>query len=219
MPTDLWPPLPRTFYERDPVTVARDLLGAVLVSQTAAGTVAGHIVEVEAYLPENDPANHAHRGRTRKNASMFGPPGHAYVYPIHARHCFNVVVQPIGVPSAVLVRAVEPIQGLHLMHQRRSSLLHNRPMPEHELARGPGNVCTAFAIDRSLDSWDLTQGQRLWLAAGNPTSVQQIAVSPRIGVTAARELPLRFYLVRNPCVSGKTWRQRQPSPRTEGQSG
>src|SRR5438477_10445994 len=111
--------LGRDFYLRDPVVVARELIGKRLFRETSAGICGGRIVEVEAYLSSRDPACHASRGMTRRNASMFGPPGRAYVYMIHSRWCLNAVTEPQGVPSAILFRAIEPLIGIDLMHQRR----------------------------------------------------------------------------------------------------
>jgi DNA-3-methyladenine glycosylase len=178
--------------------VARDLLGKRLIRETAQGPISGRILETEAYLAADDPACHAARGKTRKNASMFGPPGHAYVYPIHARYCFNVVTESEGVASAVLVRAVEPLTGLALMQTRR------RRDVLRELASGPAKLCEAFDIDRGLDGWDLTLGRQLWIVddGGGPVSAESVGCSPRIGVTSAQHLPLRFYLRRHALVSG-----------------
>lgn len=180
------PPLPRGFYDRDVVAVARALVGKYLVRTSAEGIAAGRIVEVEAYLAQNDPASHSFRGQTKRNASMFGPPGHAYVYTIHRRFCLNAVTERAGVASAVLIRAVEPLEGLDLMHARR----HNGKTLD--LARGPGRLCEAFAIDRQLDGWDLTAGARLWIADG-PAPAGLLS-GPRVGISSARDLPLRFYL-------------------------
>src|SRR6185312_8955522 len=133
--------LGREFYERDPALVARDLVGKRLLRETSAGICGGRIVEVEAYLSRRDPACHASRGPTRRNAAMFGPPGHAYVYMIHSRWCLNAVTEPEGMPSAVLIRAIEPLEGLELMHQRRRTEI------VRDLARGPARLCEALAID------------------------------------------------------------------------
>ncbi len=236
------PPLSRAFYDRDVVQVARELLGAYLVRVTAEGTTAGRIVEVEAYLPQNDPANHASRGQTRRNASMFGPPGHAYVYAIHSRWCLNAVTEPEGTASAVLIRAVEPLAGLELMRRRRSVRSASRsrvdrrkrrgpsesdpalsPAQLRNLARGPARLCEAFAIDRTLDGWDLTRGETLWITEVAPQRVPllceqcsdaaaapapavshappRIITTPRIGVTSAHDLPLRFFFADDPFVS------------------
>lgn len=192
------PTLPRDFYDRLVIDVARGLLGKLLVRETAAGQVSGRIIETEAYLASDDPACHAARGQTRKNASMFGPPGHAYVYPIHSRYCFNVVTEPERVPSAVLIRAVEPVSGVELMQARR------RQDRLRELASGPAKLCEALEIDRSLDGWDLTQGRQLWIAdTGEPgLEAASVGCSARIGVTSAENLPLRFFVRHHDLVSG-----------------
>jgi DNA-3-methyladenine glycosylase len=197
-------PLSRRFYARDVAVVARDLLGRFLWRESADGVTSGRIVEVEAYLPEGDTACHAFRGPTRRNATMFGPPGRAYVYAIHSRWCLNAVTEPEGSACAVLIRAVEPAAGVELMRarRRREALL--------ELARGPARLCEAFAIDRALDGWDLTRGEQLWIARGPRSRLagEQVAVSPRIGVTSAHDLLLRYYLAGNRFVSGR----RNPKP-------
>jgi DNA-3-methyladenine glycosylase len=250
---DAHPPLPREFYDRDAVTVARELLGKLLLRRTVDGVTAGRIVEAEAYVSHDDPANHAHRGRTRRNASMFGPPGHAYVYAIHSRWCLNAVTEPEGVASAVLIRAIEPLIDIERMQERRvargqadaarrgqrppAGARRNSAWPAidepglRDLARGPARLCEALAIDGALDGWDLTVGQRLWIAetdaprdaaeketasatrptsAGDdgasgtrPTSLDPAAIgcSRRVGVTAAHDLPLRFFVVGSPFVS------------------
>lgn len=185
------------FYARNPATVARELIGKHLVRRTSKGLCSGIIVETEAYLAASDPASHSYRGRTRKNATMFGRAGLLYVYPIHARHCLNAVTESRGIASAVLIRAVMPLQGVELMQQRRRC-------PLLDLTRGPARLCEAFDVDRRLDGWDLTRGTRIWIERGNDIeiSAQQIAVSPRIGVTSGHELKLRFFLKDSPYVSG-----------------
>lgn len=205
-------PLPRSFYQRDPAFVARELLGKRLVRETLEGICGGRIVEAEAYLSSRDPACHASRGMTRRNAAMFGPAGHAYVYMIHARWCFNCVTEDVGRGSAVLIRALEPIDGLPLMHARRGveSIL--------DLARGPARLCQALAIDRSHDTWDLTAGSELWIQDDTALNGAPLKIvrSPRIGISSAQHRLLRYYLAGNPYVSGKTRRisarSRRPAP-------
>ncbi len=195
----LLPPLPRDFYDRDVVTVARELLGKLLVRRVGGGLTLGRILETEAYLGLNDPASHCYRGRTRRNASMFGPPGHAYVYAIHSRWCMNAVAEPEGKPSGVLIRAVEPLLGIRAMQRRRGV------QPLRDLARGPARLCEAMAIDGGWDGHDLTRGQGLWIAEGPSLDLPPIemVVTPRIGVTSAHDLPLRFAVTGSPFVSGR----------------
>jgi DNA-3-methyladenine glycosylase len=190
--------LPREFYVRRPESVARDLIGNLLVRETSAGRCGGIIVECEAYLSRRDPACHATRGMTRRNVSMFGPPGHAYVYTIHTRWLLNAVTEPMGTPSAILIRAIEPLWGTDLMEQRRGTEILR------DLARGPGRLAQALAIDRTYDGWDLTTGKELWIAE-DPTISRdhRILRSGRIGITAAKHRLLRFFVAGNPYVSGK----------------
>lgn len=197
MSTDTFtPPLARDFYDRDVTTVARGLLGMGLFRRTRAGVTIGRIVEVEAYLAAGDPACHAARGKTRKNASMFGLPGRAYVYAIHSRWCLNAVTEPRGTPSAVLIRAVEPLTGQSLMASRRGT---DR---ERDLARGPGRLCEAMDINRSLDGWNLAAGRRLWIAPlSSEPPAEPIVSTTRVGVTSAHDLPLRFLIAGSAFVS------------------
>jgi DNA-3-methyladenine glycosylase len=192
-------PLPRDFYDRDVAAVARELLGKLLVRRLGGRVTVGRIVEAEAYLAAGDSASHSFRGQTPRNAAMFGPPGHAYVYAIHSRWCLNVVTEPAGTPSAVLLRAVEPLAGVAAMQRRRGV------EPLRDLARGPARLCEAFAVDRALNGLDLTHGRSLWIAeaAEPPPANSEVLVTPRIGVTSAHELPLRFALAGNPFVSGR----------------
>lgn len=198
------PPLPVDFYARDPVIVARELLGKRLVRQTSAGLCGGRIVETEAYLSSRDAACHASRGMTKKNAAMFGPPGRAYVYMIHARWCLNAVTEAEGTPSAILIRAIEPLEGIDLMQQRR------RTDVLRDLARGPARLCEALAIDRTYNHWDLTSGRELWIAdepaavgSNGNTPRLKITRSGRIGISSAQRRLLRFYVAGNPFVSGR----------------
>ncbi|MEX2186504.1 MAG: DNA-3-methyladenine glycosylase [Pirellulales bacterium] len=195
--------VPVEFYDRDPTVVARELIGMRLVRETPEGFAAGWIVEVEAYLAQDDAACHAARGKTRRNAAMFGPPGTAYVYAIHSRWCFNAVTQAEGTPSAVLIRAIEPVAGREWMAQRRGDA------KSHELARGPAKLCAALAIDRSFDAHPLTSGELLWIDAGEPRPEPwRVATSPRIGISAAQDLPLRFFAADNRFVSRPHWSRR-----------
>ena len=189
-------PLSQSFYNRDPVVVARKLLGKLLVRRTRDGLCTGRIVETEAYLAQDDEACHASRGQTRRNATMFGPPGRAYVYRIHQVYCLNAVTEPEGTPSAVLIRAIEPLAGVELMRRRAGKQVL------HHVARGPGLLCRALAIDQQLDGWDLTEGRRLWIAE-QAVEGCEIVVSPRIGVGAAKELPLRFHVKRTMSASAE----------------
>ena len=186
-----WPVLPRAFYDRDPILVAQALLGKQVVREDADGVLTGIIVETEAYLAVEDPASHAYSHRqhgsrlTPRCAPMFGPPGHAYVYRSYGRHyCVNLVTEGVGVPSAVLLRAVQPEQGIDVMQRRRG-----RPRLA-TLATGPGNLCQAFAIYLTLNGWDVTRGQRFWIATPASFAALPITRSRRIGV--ADTLALRF---------------------------
>jgi DNA-3-methyladenine glycosylase len=175
--------------------LAQALLGHVLVRETNEGLVAGRIVETEAYLP-NDPACHAFSGKSRRNATLFGPPHRAYVYQIYGTSfCFNVSSEIDGEGAGVLIRALEPIEGLDLMRRRRAA------GGVRDLCRGPGRLCRALAIDRACDGIDLFVDPALWLADGAGKRVRARR-SPRIGVTRAKDRRLRFYEARSPFVSG-----------------
>lgn len=193
--------LPRAFFARSTVEVARDLLGRLLVRRLPDGVeLRGRIVETEAYRGEGDTASHASRGRTPRNAVMFGPPGHAYVYLIYGMyHCLNIVTEPEGTAGAVLIRAVEPVSGL----ERMKAL---RPVKRLvDLTNGPGKLCQAFAIDRSLNGTDCVEGQELWVEAGQPVDETQVGRSPRVGIEYADEKDRtalwRFFVKGNPWVS------------------
>jgi DNA-3-methyladenine glycosylase len=178
--------LPRSFYDRDTVLVARELLGKILVRVTGGVVRRGRIVEVEAYLGPHDLAAHSARGLTARTKTMFGPPGHAYVYLIYGmHHCLNVVTEPEGHASAVLLRALEPLENV----EGRTC--------------GPGLLCRAMGIDRRLDGRDL-EGADLFIARLPGSEPVSFVARPRIGVDYAgpwaREL-LRFYIPDNPFVS------------------
>ena len=195
--------LDESFYARDPAVVARELIGKRLLRRSVDGLCGGIIVETEAYLAANDPASHSFRGRTRKNRTMFGRAGLLYVYPIHARHCLNAVTETRGVASAVLIRAIEPLVGIEQMRQRRSS--GDRAPEPRDLTRGPARLCEALAVDRTLDGWNLTRGSRIWIEAHDEDRIEEseIATSPRIGVTSAHDLELRFFRKGCEFVSGR----------------
>lgn len=195
--------LTRDFFARPTLTVARELLGQRLVRRYQAERLAGRIVEVEAYIGQGDQACHASRGQTARNAVMFGPPGHAYIYLIYGlHHCLNIVTEASGFPAAVLIRAVEPEEGLSTMQALRPG----RPLPE--LTRGPGRLCAALAIDRRWNGLDLCDPEApLWVEEGDIPPAEAIATSPRIGVRgdeAALQAPWRYYLRHNPWVSGRS---------------
>lgn len=175
--------------------LAQDLLGCILVRENDDGITAGRIVETEAYLP-GDPACHAYRGKSLRNATLFGPPHRAYVYQIYGTNfCFNLSSEPDGEGAGVLVRAVEPLEGLSLMSKRRAT------RNARDLCRGPGRLCEAFAIDRSLDGVDPFTHRHLWLAEGRLPKMR-VRRSRRIGVTQAAHRRLRFYAAGSPYVSG-----------------
>ncbi|MBI5171196.1 MAG: DNA-3-methyladenine glycosylase [Candidatus Eisenbacteria bacterium] len=189
-------PLPRAFYARGAVTVARDLLGRVLVCDAGGARVAGRIVEVEAYRGSGDPASHAFRGRTPRNAVMFGEPGHAYVYFTYGmHHCLNLVCESAGRPAAVLVRALEPLEGIDVMRVRRG--LHD----VRRLARGPGCVARALGLTREHDGADLRGGPVFVSDAPPGERGGAVARGPRIGIRRGLEHAWRFWFAADPFVS------------------
>jgi DNA-3-methyladenine glycosylase len=197
-------PIPRDFFARHAVEVAPDLLGCVLEHETAAGLVAVELTEVEAYAGRSDPASHAYRGKTPRNAVMFGPPGHAYVYFTYGMHfCVNVVcLGEGGSASAVLLRAGAVIAGEDLARARRSR--GAAPIASRDLARGPARLCQALDIDRELDGADVCapgSPLRVRAGAGNPARSAKILTGPRVGVSSAAEIPWRFWYEGEPTVS------------------
>jgi DNA-3-methyladenine glycosylase len=201
--------LTRAFYARPTLEVAKDLLGKVLVHHTRAGTTSGIIVEVEAYVGESDPACHAAPGPTKRNAPLYGRPGHAYVYLNYGVHyLFNVVTEPAGSPAAVLIRALEPVEGMALMRKRRArprtarrGRLRRQPS-DHELCQGPGNVTHAMGISLRENLLDLV-GKTLYIE-DRGYLVHEIAWSPRIGITKGTERHWRCFAESSAAVSART---------------
>jgi len=182
-------PLPPGFFDRDAELVARELLGAFLVSDWGAVRCVGRIVETEAYPGPHDPASHAAAtvGRTARNDPMFGPPGTAYIHLNFGVHwCLNAVVGPEGYPAAVLLRALEPVEGLEAMRRRRSG------RPDRELTSGPGKLCQALAIGQDLQRHRLSEAPLL-IAAGEPVPSRQLVRTTRIGINRGKEKRWRFY--------------------------
>lgn len=190
-------PLPATFYDRPADLVARELLGALLVSDVGGERVVCEIVETEAYVGPEDEASHAAErfGRTARNDAMFGAPGIAYVYLIYGMHwCLNVVTGAEGFGAAVLVRAAKPVAGIAAARARRPG------RPDRELMRGPGNLARALGVDGALNHHPMDRPP-LWIAAGRALPDGDVAVGPRIGITRAADWPLRFWLRGDPHVS------------------
>jgi DNA-3-methyladenine glycosylase len=204
-------PLPRSFYARSPRRVARDLLGKILVRDSGKLRLAARIVEVEAYLGENDPAAHAAVGNTARTAVLFGPPGYAYVYFIYGNHyCLNVSCEREGKAGSVLFRALEPLEGVEKMARARGLMLQDprdrsRDLPK--LTAGPGRLAQAFSITRPRDNGrDLTSpASGLWIGEDG-FRAKQIQLTPRIGISKAADRRLRYALARNACLSGRKFR-------------
>jgi len=186
-------PLPQEFYLQNTIEAARSILGKVLVHRTPEGVIAGRIVEAEAYTSD-DPSCHACRGMTKRNAQMFGPPGHAYVYFTYGMYfCLNAVTAPEGTGEAVLIRAAEPLEGIELMEKNRGTdVLTN-------LASGPGKLCQAFGLDKRQNGLDLTGSDLTIVDDGFVPG--EIVTATRIGIRLATDRPWRFYLAGNPHVS------------------
>jgi DNA-3-methyladenine glycosylase len=191
----------RTFFERQPDTVGRAVLGKLLVRSTDDGLMIGRIVEVEAYFGDGDPAAHSAAGRTARNAVLFGPAGHAYVYFIYGMHsCLNISCERAGQAGSVLVRALEPLQGLAQMAAWRGLAPHAAP---RLLTAGPGRLCQAFGITRATHNGvDLLSEDSDLQLRDDGYVAQTILTTPRIGITKAAERPLRFFIAGNACVSG-----------------
>jgi DNA-3-methyladenine glycosylase len=206
--------LARAFYDRPTLEVAADLIGTVLVHQRRGVRTSGVIVEVEAYIGESDPACHAAPGPTRRNAPLYGAPGHAYVYLNYGIHCLvNVVTEAHGSPAAVLLRALDPLDGIDVMRRRRGRDAKGRTrrtastIATHDLCRGPGNLTMAMGITLAENRLDLL-GDRLFIERRS-IDVGPIAWGPRIGIRVGAETPWRAWIAGHPAVSA-TQRATEP---------
>ncbi len=190
-------PLPRAWYARDTLCVARALLGCVLVHQRPDGVrLAGRIVETEAYHQDGDLAAHSYSGRSARNAVMFGQPGYLYVYFIYGMHfCLNVVTEAEGIGCAVLIRGLEPLEGEAEMQRLRGPKIARK-----QWTNGPAKLCRALGIDRGHDGCDLT-GRLVFISAGPDYPDDEVVVTTRIGISKSVDLPWRFYVRDNPWVS------------------
>jgi DNA-3-methyladenine glycosylase len=189
--------LPASFYARDTELVARELLGAVLESTVNGARCAGRIVETEAYTGEDDLACHAAAGRTARTEVLYGPPGRAYVYFIYGMHwCVNAVTRARGLPSAVLIRALEPLEGIDTMRKRR----HGRP--DRELTNGPSKLCEALAITGPRFHGVSLISSPLRILVGDTIPDRDVAVTPRIGISKAADDPLRWIVRSSDYISG-----------------
>ena len=189
-------PLPKAFFARDTEVVARELLGAILECRTTAGVASGRIVETEAYVGEHDLACHAAAGKTARTEPLYGPPGIAYVYFIYGVHwCVNAVTRPVDHPSAVLIRALEPLTGLDLMRSRRPAARR-----DVDLTNGPGKLCQALGITGEHNRLSL-QKPPIRILRGAPVADAITQRTPRIGITQCVDWPLRWVIRDNPYVS------------------
>ncbi len=202
--------LPRRFYDRPTLDVARDLIGKVLVHKRRSVRTSGVIVEVEAYVGESDPACHAAPGLTKRNAPLYGPPGYAYVYLNYGIHpLVNVVTEAAGSPAAVLIRALEPLEGIATMRRRRARAMKGRrqrsaaEFDAHELCRGPGNLTMAMGITMADNRADLC-GSRLFIEDRRLPVGAAIVWGPRVGISVGTAHPWRACLETSRSVSGRS---------------
>ncbi len=209
-------PLPPSFYRRDTVLVAQELLNCLLICSTPEGSLVGRITETEAYT-EEDPASHSFRGVRPRNRAMFEAGGRAYLYLCYGMyHCLNAVTMEAGKGCAVLLRAVEPLSGIPLMAQRRQIETATMPEPSSQewvryarkLCGGPGKLCQAYGLSLAQDNHDLTLGENLWIAPPDPkcTRLGRCVATPRIGISQGIERLWRFHLEDDPFLSRKSGR-------------
>lgn len=221
--------LPRSFYDRPTLDVARDLIGKVLVHNRRGVRTSGIIVEAEAYIGESDPACHAAPGRTRRNAPLYGPPGYAYVYLNYGLHALvNVVTEPADVPAAVLIRALDPLTGIGVMRRRRAQPAKGRSrgrssaLSDRDLCRGPGNLTMAMGITLAQNRADLC-GKTLFIEELEKRDARRelgaLVWGPRVGISVGIEHPWRVYLEGHPAVSGvRTFKSRGSRQRKRPES-
>jgi DNA-3-methyladenine glycosylase len=199
--------LPREAYLLETAWVARRLLGCRLVRMADGVRLAGRIVETEAYLGRQDLGCHASKGQTERLEAMYGPPGHAYIYLVYGMHyCLNAVTQPVGEPQAVLIRALEPTDGVGRQRENRRNRRTGMLPPPDQTANGPAKLCQALGIDGTLYGTDLVDGEDLWIEQAPPLPEADIAAGRRIGIDYAggwAALPLRFWIGGNPFASTK----------------
>jgi len=192
--------LGRDYYDRDTLEVARELLGCTLVHDGPDGVASGRIVEVEVYQGEDDPACHAAAGRTKRTEPLYSRPGHAYIYLIYGMYyCLNAVTRAEGMPSAVLIRALEPLDGLDRMRSRRAARARRRtPVADLDLANGPGKLCDALGLTLDHNRLDLI-GDTLWIEPGAPPA--EVAWTPRVGIKVGTDRLWRCFDSESPYVS------------------
>lgn len=190
-------PLPRKFYLHDSLTVAKNLLGKILVKRTGDILMAGKIVETEAYMGDLDPGSHAYKKFTERNKIMYDTGGLVYIYFIYGNYfCFNVVCERKGIANAVLIRAAEPLEGISQMEARRG-IVKNK----FELTNGPAKLCLAMNIDKKLYGKDLTVSEDIFISKPNMKESFDILTSKRIGLSKGADLPYRFFIKDNPYVT------------------
>ncbi len=198
-------PMKTEFFNRDPRRVARALLGKLLLRKTPRGILAGRIVETEAYLGQGDEAAHAAAGKTERNSVLFGPPGRAYVYFIYGNHyCLNVSCLPDGVPGCVLLRALEPVEGIEQMAKARGIELA-KESDLKKISSGPGRLSEALQVTRERDNGkSLVNASADLRLVDDSYRVRRVTVTPRVGIVKSAEQPLRYFIAGNPFVSGRS---------------
>ncbi len=193
----LYNPLPKKFYLRDSLSVAKKLIGKILVRRSGKNLIAGIIVETEAYMGDLDPGSHAYKKFTERNKIMYDTGGLVYIYFIYGNYfCFNVVCREEGIANAVLIRAVEPIEGIGLMEANRKNIKN-----PFDLTNGPAKLCMAFDIDKKLYGRDLTNDKEIFISESFKKTKFDIVISKRIGLSKGADLPYRFFIKDNPYVT------------------